>query len=957
MPLSVRTTRGERFFIDGKSDILHYTCYVYTAYVSITHAGSGYVVSPQPATRLAGGSSWYQALRWRRSCPAATFYPMTDRPDTIPPALHDALADRYRVEREIGRGGMATVFLAHDLRHERPVAIKLLHEDLGATIGPERFLAEIKVTAKLQHPHVLSLIDSGRAGNLLYYVMPFVDGESLRDRLDRERVLPLEDAVRLATEVADALAFAHAQGVVHRDIKPANILLQGGHALVADFGIALAVQSAGGARLTQTGLSLGTPQYMSPEQAMGEQSVDARSDLYALGAVTYEMLTGDPPFTGATVQSIVAKVLSERPTPPSVVRDTVPEAVEAAVMKALAKLPADRFADARAFAAALALPATSSSGLATGTGARRASPPARPSRAWPIATGVMTAVAAGSLALLAFRTPDEPDVTRAEVEIAPSDALTPPSVALAPDGRALSYCNGNGRFERRWSELRGAPAAEPGGCALSVYSPDGAELAVIGLPNSLRIVSRNGSRPPRTLAVDSLSDIPSFGGGIDWASDGNLYVGGRTGLLRVRPADGASEFVARVDSLTGILSLDVLPDAAASIVVVGRIGEDPASFRVAALRHDTGSLEFLLLGTSARYSAALGLVVAQADGALVVVPFDARALRTTGDPAPLGDRMAGVDVLSQNAFDVTASGMIVYTRWPEGALNRVAFVSRDGTVEDLVPPWEGSMLMTRLSPDGRRLAVEMGFAGVTHTWLREVGTGQATRLTSDGSVNGRMSFTPDGDALTIVSDRDGTPRLYTRRVSDGRMTPLPRYDPRVVFGTEWSRDGRWLLLRTDDQAAGAADILAVRPGVDTVARPVVASPTASEYSPSLSPDGRWLAYVSNESGQYEVWVTTFPDGGAKWQVTSGGATEPVWSRDGRELFFVSGGQLVAAAVRVDEGFEVTGQQPLFPTAPFTLYGVFSRSYDVAPDGQRFLMLWRGQQEPVRMVVVTGWRAP
>lgn len=220
---------------------------------------------------------------------------MTDRPDTIPPALHDALADRYRVEREIGRGGMATVFLAHDLRHERPVTIKLLHEDLGATIGPERFLAEIKVTAKLQHPHVLSLIDSGRAGNLLYYVMPFVDGESLRDRLDRERVLPLEDAVRLATEVADALAFAHAQGVVHRDIKPANILLQGGHALVADFGIALAVQSAGGARLTQTGLSLGTPQYMSPEQAMGEQSVDARSDLYALGAVTYECSTDPHP--------------------------------------------------------------------------------------------------------------------------------------------------------------------------------------------------------------------------------------------------------------------------------------------------------------------------------------------------------------------------------------------------------------------------------------------------------------------------------------------------------------------------------------------------------------------------------------------------------------------------------------------------------------------------------------
>ena len=229
----------------------------------------------------------------------------------------------------------------------------MLHPDLGAALGGERFLSEIKTTAKLQHPHILPLLDSGAADGLLYYVMPLVTGETLRARLERERQLPIDDAVRIAREVADALGSAHALGIIHRDIKPENILLHGGHALVADFGIALAVQSAGGARMTQTGLSLGTPQYMSPEQAMGEKVIDLRSDIYALGAVTYEMLVGEAPFTGPSVQAIVARVLTEEPRSIALQRKAVPEAVENAVMRALEKLPADRFASAAEFVTAL----------------------------------------------------------------------------------------------------------------------------------------------------------------------------------------------------------------------------------------------------------------------------------------------------------------------------------------------------------------------------------------------------------------------------------------------------------------------------------------------------------------------------------------------------------------------------------------------------------------------------
>src|SRR4249919_2890329 len=271
--------------------------------------------------------------------------------------LTASLSDRYRLERELGQGGMATVYLAEDLRHGRKVAIKVLKPELAAVIGAERFLREIKTIATLQHPHILGLIDSGEVNGTAYYVMPFVEGESLRDRLHREKQLPIGDAVRIATEVASALDYAHRHNVIHRDIKPENILLHDGRALVADFGIALAASKAGGARMTETGMSLGTPHYMSPEQAMGEREITARSDVYALGAVAYEMLTGDPPFTGSTAQAIVARVLTESPRSLTAQRHTIPAAVEAAVLTALEKLPADRYATAAEFSEALANPA------------------------------------------------------------------------------------------------------------------------------------------------------------------------------------------------------------------------------------------------------------------------------------------------------------------------------------------------------------------------------------------------------------------------------------------------------------------------------------------------------------------------------------------------------------------------------------------------------------------------
>ena len=407
--------------------------------------------------------------------------------------LTAALVGRYRVDRKIGAGGMATVYLAHDERHDRNVAVKVLHEDLGATLGQERFLAEIKTTARLQHPHILPLLDSGSTDadgssrGLLYYVMPFVEGETLRDRLTRERQLPIDDALRIAREAGDALAYAHEHGIVHRDIKPENILLQGGHALVADFGIALAVQQAGGQRMTQTGLSLGTPQYMSPEQAMGEKSVDARTDQYALAAVLYEMLTGEPPFTGATVQAIVAKILNSDPEPPSTIRKMLPAAIESATLTALSKLPADRFADIATFIDALG-DSSASVGRATSARARVMTPKAGRQRAIAIAglaLGAFIGVGAGWFAWHG-RPGGAGDntVTRSYVMEAPSEALSSGTwdFTFAPNGDLVYVGPGEAKgttqlWRKRRSDLHATRISGTTDAHLPFLSPDGKFIA------------------------------------------------------------------------------------------------------------------------------------------------------------------------------------------------------------------------------------------------------------------------------------------------------------------------------------------------------------------------------------------------------------------------------------------------------------------------------------------------
>ena len=388
---------------------------------------------------LWSGSRFYRV-------PRGTAHLCSAMPESLD-RLASALASRYVIERVVGAGGMATVYLARDLRHERHVAVKVLNPEIGAVLGAERFLAEIKTTANLQHPHLLPLFDSGQADGLLYYVMPYIDGESLRSRIEREKQLPVDDAVGIAVAVAGALEYAHARGVIHRDLKPENILLHAGQPVVADFGIALAVSNAGGARITQTGISLGTPAYMSPEQATGDRAVDGRTDVYSLGAVLYEMLVGDPPHAASTSQAIIAKVLTERPPNVRTLRPSVSEQVAFSIEKALEKLPADRFATAGEFADALRgrRPVVTVAGASPTLAAQRASKSMTRRGGWRAfarwSPWVIAAAAAAYAVVVSLRRAPTALPARFVVELPDSirlQASLGQTIALSPDGSTLA---------------------------------------------------------------------------------------------------------------------------------------------------------------------------------------------------------------------------------------------------------------------------------------------------------------------------------------------------------------------------------------------------------------------------------------------------------------------------------------------------------------------------------------
>ncbi len=866
-----------------------------------------------------------------------------------------ALSDRYRIERELGAGGMATVYLAEDLRHHRKVALKVLRPELAAVIGAERFLHEITTTANLQHPHILPLHDSGTVDGTVFYVMPFVEGETLRDRLGREKQLPIDDAVRIAKEVASALDYAHRHGVIHRDIKPENILLHDGQALVADFGIALAASSAGGTRMTETGMSLGTPTYMSPEQAMGERTLDARTDVYALGCVLYEMLTGEPPFSGPTAQSIVAKVMTERPAPIRPRRDRVPAVVEEAVLTALEKLPADRFASAAEFVRALTGEGTSNSsasrevGMSGGvTTSRRL---ALPTSRLPVLLGIGLALMAG-LALWGWLRPAPGQRTaRYSVtfpegyDIFNSTGYVP---TVSPDGRRFVYSGASTLLLREDNDLRPTPIPGSENAWDPTFSPDGESVAFItGFPGAVKIARLTGGAPT-TLVRDS-----AWAMGLTWSDDGWIYYPAREGtaLMRVRASGGAGELVTQADTAKDELFLQwpsALPGGRALLVTVWRKTAAPD---VAVLDLATKQLQVLLGGVRALFAPTGHLVVVQGNGTVVAVPFSPRSFKLGGRPTSV---LEGLRVPQGGATFLAFSGTGTLLYDASHPIWEVVRVARDGAASLVDQGWSGELNNLALSPDGSRLAIAITNQGRDEIWVKTLDTGPLTRIASTGSRNARPAWLPDGRSVSFTSDVDVSYQLFRAAADGSGAMQRALAFSRSVDEAEWSRDGRWLVVRGG--SGGGRHLYGIRPGVDSQPRPL-ARTEFEEFSPTLSPDGRWLAFGSTASGKDEVYVQPFPNTeSGKYQISPAGGTEPLWSHSGRELFYRNEkGNLVAAAIDPGAAFHVSAQRVLFSTSSY-LTDNRSRNYTVSPDDRSFYFI-RAKVVPANTyVVVLNWFA-
>jgi Tol biopolymer transport system component len=865
-----------------------------------------------------------------------------------------ALADRYAIVRELGAGGMATVYLARDLRHERQVAIKVLKPELAAVLGGDRFVQEIKTTAQLQHPHILPLFDSGEAAGFLYYVMPYIQGETIRERLDRDTQFGIEEALRVASQVADALDYAHRQGVIHRDIKPENILLHDGRPMVMDFGIALAVSAAAGGRMTETGLSLGTPHYMSPEQATADKAITARSDVYALASVLYEMLTGEPPHLGTSAQQIIMKIITEPARPADSLRRSIPPHVSAALAMALEKLPADRFASARAFADALANPAFRGSATA---GARTAA--AGRGRAWyasPVPYAAALAVAVGGLGW---------QVARRDTEALPPMrfVVKPPAGGLAisqslatgisADGRRIVFRAQSGNVRRLYVQDVGTLAArEVPGTEEARYfalSPDGRTL-----------VFQPGTGGLRRLSVDggAALDVPLPGGtgkllpsGVTWSGNTIIASLGVMGLVLV-PADGAPARTVRLTQngqFCNCGSRAVLTADGQHLLLVGTS---------LLLAPSTGG-EARDLGVQAESVVAVrdGLVIYVTNGGqLMAATLDTKA-GTLGQPLPLDEQVTTGSVPA-----LAGNGTLVAFRGTAAA--RLELVDEHGVGTPVLEA--ASVLNTarfpRFSPDGRRIAVATfevrGGAVSTNpntVSVIDVAAGTFTRLSGDYNAD-RPEWSPDGTRLLF--------RRYGGRngVNDEQLwwQPYDRSAPAVVLQGDatarvaegvLSPDGRWLLYRTLAEQTGRDIWYRAMTGDTAPQRFEVTE--ADELMPRFSPNSQWVAYTSNESGVPEVFVRPFPGPGGRTKVSAEGGSEPVWAPDGRRLYYLSGNDLLAATLATDGGLHVVSRQKLF--AADVLPGAIHANFDVSPDGRHFLMA-RTSTGQVDLTVALNWMA-
>jgi Tol biopolymer transport system component/tRNA A-37 threonylcarbamoyl transferase component Bud32 len=811
--------------------------------------------------------------------------------------LKTALAGRYEIEHELGHGGMATVYLADDVRHQRKVAVKVLRPDLAAALGGERFLREIRIAANLTHPHILPLHDSGEADGFLFYTMPYIQGDTLRERLEKEGELPVGEAVRIIREVVDALAFAHSQGVIHRDIKPDNVMMSGGHAMVMDFGVAKAVSEATGRdKITTAGVALGTPAYMSPEQATADQHVDHRSDIYAVGVMAYELLAGRPPFMAATPQGVLAAQVTEAPDPVSKHRDQVPPELEAVVMRCLAKKQADRWQSSADLLPHLETMTTSSGGLTpTGTLPLQAQSAGGGRRVWWMAAGAAAAVVVIA-AFGATMMGDDP-LTITTSNIRQVTRATEPEmfVALSPDGKVVAYRSGH--LGDTHIEVRDVAGGRPlaltgdwgGQQSRPVWMSAGTS---IGFLNQR---SNDGHDP-------GFWKLPRMGGQAERPSPADMVTlsGGWVGIRQ-----GDSAYV--MDPTTGdtVLRMHRPPQSS--------IGFERWRADGGAFAYSIGNFDYYrgsgniapseiwvapIGGTPVRVSDSTSLNMSPAwlpDGTLLFVsnrdgPKDIYAVRLDGDGAPREAPVRLTTGLEPYTISLSADGLtLAYDRFTQRRNIYALPIPTSGSVSGGAarPVTTGSQIIESLgiSADGQWLTFDSNQEGNQDIYVMPVAGGEPRRVTRDPGDDFMPDFSPNAREITFHSTRNATREVYVidadgsaeqRLTTDGGQNMNPTFSPTglaIAYADITSLQAYVLRRETIDAPWQAPERLALQGG----------------WGLRWSPDGSSLVY------QMRSRIEVSEEGGSPRRIITDGTAGlnnmgwPEWSADGSTIYFYATG--------------------------------------------------------------------
>jgi serine/threonine-protein kinase len=854
----------------------------------------------------------------------------------------------YQVLSKIGEGGMGEVYRAKDTKLRRDVALKVLPRTFGR--DPERlarFEREAQILASLNHKNIAAIYGLEESDGVHFLVLELVEGETFAERIERQGPLPIEKALSLSQQVAEALEYAHKKGITHRDIKPANIkvTLQG-EVKVLDFGLAkifegdragvnLSESPTLGPAPTRDGQIVGTPAYMSPEQVRGQQ-VDKQADIWAFGCVLYALLTGKQAFPGETIHDTISNVLNEEPDrqalPPS-----TPATLQTLLRRCLHKDANRRLhdiADARIeIEEALATPA-----LAEPTAATVA--PARPiwRRLMPWTASSLVLAAAAGLAVWTFKPPVPAplSVSRLAITLPAGQrlaALDQPAIAISPDGRKIVYVaiqSGGPQqlFLRSLDSQESKPIAGTEGAVAPFFSPDGRRIGFFA-GGKLKKVSVDGG------PVVTLANTPVPGGG-NWSGKGILALQGFRlgGLQQISEEGGSVQPLTTLEKTEGTHGWPELLPGGNAVLFAGSAavaGWDNA--QIAAQPIGGGERKNLVVGTQPRY-APTGHLLYLRSGTLMAAPFEPERLALTGAGVPAVEGIEQSLVTGAAQYSISSTGTLVYLA---GGLasrkNRMVWVSRNGE-EKLLQAAPRNYEFPRVSPDGWRVAVTISDQEA-HIWVYDVARDTLTQLTFEGSVNNVPTWSPDGKRIAFRSNRAGGPGSLFWQVSDGSGAERLTTSGYTHLPNSFSADGQMLAFQENNPQTGR-DIWVLRL-IDRKSQPFLRTPF-QETAPKFSPDGRWLAYCSDESaGRSEVYVQPYPGPGAKRRISIEGGQEPVWNSNGRELFYRNGSKIMAVEVDTKSGFSVGTPRMLFEGAylptPFVV-----PDYDVSPDGRRFLML-------------------